>query len=282
MDTKAWRDECQIQYKSRQVVEERAKLLRDLRLQKEEGIERSTDDVTFQDLLVGKTSGLQYSIGELLAAEPDIYTLASQIAETLPGAALAIEKRVRKLAKAIVKLFDGSVKIDALAGYEFAEVTKSAQDWANEVLQHHRGLIVFLCLFDSRCSAEAPQEKAYDGPVHTVHIEDLNTILVDGAPLPMNRARKGALFALAIMGTSDISVEGFARLYNDELYRHPGTAANYANIFLQAISGLRKSLPHLAFVRSQPHLRSINGLMLTCAVARDALEWWLRHRTDMI
>jgi hypothetical protein len=273
MDTHAWKDEAQIHYKSRKIAEDRAKLLRDLQLQKAEGVERPADDTVYKDLLVEETACLYCSIGELLANEADIYALATQIADATPGSSLQVEKRVRKLARAFLALFDGNLKIDALAGHESGEVTSAALDWGGEVLRRHLKLMGFLRLFDSRCTAEEPEPKAYCGPVHTVHIFDLNTIHVDGTALKLNSARKAALFVLAIIGTEAVSIESFANLYGGK-----STGPNYAKTFQQAMLGLKRCLPHLTVTKPGLRIRAVTGLELTCVVSREELVESLRVR----
>ena len=279
MENHQWRDECHLHYKTRTVAEERAKLLRDLRLQKEEGVERAADDQTYGDLLVGHSTCVRCSIVELFACEADICALATGISDADAGATISIQKRVRQLARAYLKLFDAVEKVDAIAGYEPAEVTNAHRSWCADALQRHGEIKAFLRLFDSRCNVHKPVMKLNDGPIHVVHIEDLSTVFVDGAPLKMNRARTGALFTLAVLGTDAISVQEFAVLYNDDLHRNKHKAVNHAKIFQQALDGLRKSMPHLTVIKPEPHLRTVGGLALTTDVSRTDLTTWLHGRT---
>src|SRR4051812_37543934 len=79
MEDHEWRDECHVLYASRKVAEDRARLLRDLQLQKQEGMERPSDDKAYTDLLVEQTRWLRCSVAELLANEADICSLAEEI-----------------------------------------------------------------------------------------------------------------------------------------------------------------------------------------------------------
>lgn len=279
MEDHDWRDECLVQYKSRTVAENQAKGLRNIHVQKYEGVERPADDVAYRDLLIEKSTWLHCSVGELLANEPDLHLLAHTIAKSAVGDSIPIEKRLPKLARALRTLFDGAQKIDAVAGYEADEVTLTVRTWGEEVLRRHKSMMEFLRLFDSRCSAAPPKAKSYDGPVHAVHIADLNTVIVDGVHLNLNRARKAALFSLTVLGTDAISIEDFARLYDDDLYRRPQKVVNHANIFSQAITGLRKSLPHIVVEKPEPRLRTVFALSLTCDVPNAELRPWLNERT---
>src|SRR5688500_17455960 len=51
MEIADWKDTCQLQYSSRLVAENKAKLLRDFHLQKYDGVERPADDVVYKELL---------------------------------------------------------------------------------------------------------------------------------------------------------------------------------------------------------------------------------------
>ena len=279
MNEQGWMDNAHIRFKSRKVAEDRAKLLRDLHLQQQDGVERPANDVVYQDLLVERTAWLRCSIGELLAHEADIYALAQSIVNAAAGESVRVANRVRKLAKTILALFKDVQAIDPIAAYEPDEVTAATQAWSDEVLRRHELMIDFLRLFDSRCAAEPPKAKSYDGPVHVVHIEDLSTMNVDGAPVNLNRAKKAALFTLAVLGFDEISVEEFARLYDDDLYRHPGKSKNFANICAQALTGLKKALPHLTVTKPDLKLRTISGIEPTCDVRHHDLREWLNTRT---
>ena len=279
MNEQGWKDDAHIRFKSRKVAEDRAKLLRDLHLQKQDGVERPANDAVYQDLLVERTPWLRCSIGELLANEADVYALAQSIVNAGAGESVRVANRVRKLVKTILALFKDVQALDPIAAYEPDEVTAAAQTWSDEVLRRHELIMDFLRLFDSRCATEPPKAKTYDGPVHIVHIADLSTMIVDGAPVTLNRAKKAALFTLAVLGCDEISVEEFARLYDDDLYRHPGKVKNFATICAQALTGLKKALPHLTVTKPDLKLRTISGIELTCDLRQHDLREWLNTRT---
>lgn len=279
MDEHTWKDEVLIRYQSRAIAEDRAKTLRGMQFQKLELAEHPEDDTSHLNLLVSNSAWLRCSIGELVASESDVHTLATQIVQSQAGQTISVGKRVQKLVERYLDLFEGHIDVDPLGGYEAEDLTAEVETWGEAVLDRFETIWQFLKLFLSRCSATVPTTQRAPGPVHTVHIVDLSTIQVDGTLLPLNSAKKAALFSLAALGVENIAIEEFARLYNDDLHRHPDRAANFANVTQQALDGLHQSLPHLTVEIPKVKRRTISGVTISSNVPIADLKEWLNSRT---
>jgi hypothetical protein len=261
-----------VQYRSQRIAEKCLTLLQNLRRQHGGSGESGTADAP-PTLLDSNGLRLQCTFNEGLADEDAFRALARDIAAQETGAVVRVEKGLKKLAQTYTQLFDPSL-ITALLPGVGGDVPPQ---WQKEMLTSHHAIMEFLRLFVSLCSSEKPTVSYADYPVHKVEIRDTSSIIVDGAAMNFNAARKAALFTLAILGTDNITVEAFARLYDNYLTGNT-KFVNYSKVFAQAMQGLRKSLVHIEVVNVRPNYRKVIGLSIDSKVSSHELKKWIGGR----
>lgn len=267
---------CNVRYRSARIASRSGSTLQALRRPRATG-EGSTANA--QPALVD-SSGLrvQCTLEDLLPYG-DFRALAQDVSEAEVGTTITVEKRLKNLAVTYNQLFDSSlvvgITIDVARGTEIPRIETRAR--LRRVIENHGNMVDFLRLFVSLCSSAKPPEDFATNPQHNVEIVDLATTVVDGVRVTLNAPRRAALFALVVIGTENVSVEAFARIYDSYLTGNTN-AANYWKTFAQAMQGLQKSLPFLRVIKVRPNHRTILGLGVKSAVAPYELEMWLRGR----
>ena len=271
---------CDVRYRSSRIAAKSCSTLQAFRRQRSigEGI-----TVNAQPALVNSSdSRLQCTLEDLLPYG-DFRPLAQQVSEAEVFTTITVEKRLKNVAVTYNQLFDPSlvlgITIDVAPGTEIPRIETRAR--LRRVIEDHGSMVDFLRLFVSLCSSAKPPEDFTANPQHNVEIVDLATTVVDGVRVPLNAPRRAALFALAVIGTENVSVEAFARVYDSYLTGNTN-AVNYWKTFAQAMRGLQKSLPFLRVVKVRPNHRTILGLNVKSAVAPNELEKWLRGRRQKV